>query len=151
MRLPSDTASDSPLARLLLGRDPSSGEVAVSVEAPGLPRVRERLEEIAGAAPANLYHIVLDNGMYAMTGGQQASVLKGEAPLKVQQDDPPTCDSRGRRPLDPRGMPTTPAAAPPGTRPSDGPGTPGAACPVRCWPAAAPPLLSLGASRGNGT
>jgi exodeoxyribonuclease V beta subunit len=42
---------DSPLARLLLGRDPSSGEVAVSVEAPGLPRVRERLEELAGAAP----------------------------------------------------------------------------------------------------
>ena len=28
------------------------------------------LVTIAGAAPANLYHIVLDNGMYAMTGGQ---------------------------------------------------------------------------------
>ena len=28
------------------------------------------LVTIAGAAPANLYHIILDNGMYAMTGGQ---------------------------------------------------------------------------------
>ncbi len=28
------------------------------------------LVTIAGQAPANLYHIVLDNGMYAMTGGQ---------------------------------------------------------------------------------
>ena len=28
------------------------------------------LVTIAGTAPANLYHIVLDNGMYAMTGGQ---------------------------------------------------------------------------------
>ena len=28
------------------------------------------LVTIAGQAPSNLYHIVLDNGMYAMTGGQ---------------------------------------------------------------------------------
>ena len=28
------------------------------------------LVTIAGKAPSNLYHIVLDNGMYAMTGGQ---------------------------------------------------------------------------------
>ena len=28
------------------------------------------LVTIAGQAPANLYHIVLENGMYAMTGGQ---------------------------------------------------------------------------------
>ena len=29
------------------------------------------LVTIAGKAPANLYHIVLDNGMYATTGGQR--------------------------------------------------------------------------------
>jgi sulfopyruvate decarboxylase subunit beta len=28
------------------------------------------LVTIAGKSPANLYHIILDNGMYAMTGGQ---------------------------------------------------------------------------------
>ena len=28
------------------------------------------LVTVAGRAPANLYHIVLDNGMHAMTGGQ---------------------------------------------------------------------------------
>ena len=28
------------------------------------------LVTIAGEAPSNLYHIVIDNGMYAMTGGQ---------------------------------------------------------------------------------
>ncbi len=28
------------------------------------------LVTVGGMAPANLYHIVLDNGMYAMTGGQ---------------------------------------------------------------------------------
>ena len=28
------------------------------------------LVTIAGKAPRNLYHIILDNGMYAMTGGQ---------------------------------------------------------------------------------
>ena len=28
------------------------------------------LVTVAGQAPANLYHIVLDNGIYAMTGGQ---------------------------------------------------------------------------------
>ena len=28
------------------------------------------LVTVAGKAPANLYHIVLDNGIYAMTGGQ---------------------------------------------------------------------------------
>ena len=28
------------------------------------------LVTVAGAAPTNLYHIVLDNGMYALTGGQ---------------------------------------------------------------------------------
>ena len=28
------------------------------------------LVTVAGSAPRNLYHVVLDNGMYAMTGGQ---------------------------------------------------------------------------------
>ena len=28
------------------------------------------LVTVAGAAPKNLYHVVIDNGMYAMTGGQ---------------------------------------------------------------------------------
>jgi phosphonopyruvate decarboxylase len=40
------------------------------------------LVTIAGAAPANLYHIVLDNGMYAMTGGQP---LPGEGKADVAE------------------------------------------------------------------
>ena len=39
------------------------------------------LVTIAGQAPANLYHIVLDNGMYAMTGGQP---VPGQGRLSYQ-------------------------------------------------------------------